>query len=75
MQDVREMSKIELLEYNVGGLEEESIRRLYQQRLDKQLVDKEYQNTNEFYEHLKQAGHQVETEALGVKENNKTQNQ
>lgn len=54
-----EMSEIKLLEYNIEGLKEE--------RLDKQIVDKEYECTNEFYEHLEQAA----IEALGVKENNK----
>ncbi|KAF2891679.1 hypothetical protein ILUMI_14494, partial [Ignelater luminosus] len=39
------------------GLEEESIRELYQQRLDQQLIEKESENTQQLHGHLKQAMH------------------
>lgn len=50
------------------SLQEESVRNLYQTRLDQRLIEREYESVEEIYSHVKDSIHQAAYEALGERE-------
>lgn len=60
-----EMEKCESRKYNLENFKEESIKYLYQQRLDQKLKENVYDNIEQLYEHIKNALHEAAHEALG----------
>ena len=59
------------MKYNIGSLQNESIKFLYQQRLNSKLNRNEFTDTEEMYNYLKNCIHEAAKEALGEKEENK----
>jgi hypothetical protein len=56
---------------NIDSLQNESIKLLYQQRLNSKLNRNEFEDTEEMYKYLKNCIHEALKEALGEKEANK----
>lgn len=66
-----ELTKLNKKKYIIANFKEESIRYLYQQRLDQKLTDNTFNDVEEMYEHIKQAIHEASYEALGTLEKKK----
>lgn len=63
------MEAVEFLRYNLDSLTIGSTRRLYQNRLDKQLIETQGSTFTEVYENIITSLHQAAKKAIGIKKN------
>lgn len=73
IKEENELEKISGEKYNLNSLEQESVRELYRKRPDQKREDKEFNNNEEHYHHIKMCLHEAATETLGylIKTNKK----
>ena len=62
-----ELELLQLPEYNIDSLRDESTSFLYKRRLDEKLGESNFESTEEFYQHIVKCIHQAAKEALGEK--------
>lgn len=62
-----------LLNYNLPSLNSESVKLLYQKRLNKNLRKKYFDNNDKHYQHINECIHAAAKEALGLYVSNKRQ--
>jgi hypothetical protein len=62
-----ELELLQLPEYNIDSLRDESTSFLYKKRLDEKLEESNFESTGEFYQHIVKCIYQAAKEALGEK--------